>query len=51
MNDDLEEKERELIVCYSILEIQTKELKQAYEKIKHLEELLKHKAHLLAKED
>ena len=45
--EELEQKERELVKCYSIMQLQEQEIKRLAEQIKHLEQLLMHKAHLI----
>jgi len=49
--EQLEQKERELIACYSIMQLQQTELEKAHAQIKHLEEILKHKALILDREE
>ncbi len=50
-DDIIENKERELILCYSMLQTQSLQIDELVKQVQHLEQLLKHKAHLLDKED
>ena len=49
--DELEQKERELTACYSIIQLQEHTIKELSNKVAHLEKLLLHPALILDKKD
>jgi predicted component of type VI protein secretion system len=49
--EELEEKNRELTICYSVMQMQQQEIKKLAEQIQHLEKLLMHKAQIIDKDE
>ena len=49
--EELEKKDKELTVCYSVLQLQEQTIKDMSEQIKHLEQLLMHTPIILNKQD
>lgn len=48
--EELEHKNNELTKCYAIIQLQQEKVSELAEKVKHLEELLMHKAYILKKD-
>lgn len=47
---ELDNKDERLAICYSIIQLQIQEISKLTEQVKHLEQLLMHKAELIDKE-
>lgn len=44
---ELDSKDKELEICYGIIQLQMEKIKELSEKVSHLEKLLQHRAQIL----